>query len=202
MKKFPGGAAVDYDEVRDSIDSGDLLMCSGDSYFSKMIQWATDSCWSHSAFVLRVDQIDRVMVMESVESIGVRTVPLRNYLENYNGAGQAYPGGVVVMRHQEFDRKATLERLAGFGQFAVDQLGYPYDNRQIASIAAKIMSGLISKRERKGLNIEANAYICSEYVWHCYKRLGIHIKKNPRGYVAPSDLAEDDNMELRYVLQR
>lgn len=52
-----------------------------------MIQRATRSVWSHVAFVMRVDSIDRVMVLESREPIGVRTVPLRTYLADYDDEG-------------------------------------------------------------------------------------------------------------------
>ena len=47
---------------------------------SQMIQAATDSIWSHVAFVVRLEVIDRIMVLESLEPVGVRTVPLSKYL--------------------------------------------------------------------------------------------------------------------------
>ena len=49
-----------------------------------MIQAATGSIWSHVGFLMRLDEIDRIMVLESVEPLGFRTVPLRNYLTDYD----------------------------------------------------------------------------------------------------------------------
>ncbi len=37
---------------------------------------------------MRLDEIDRVMVLESIEGKGVRTVPLSEYVKNFKGTGQ------------------------------------------------------------------------------------------------------------------
>ena len=79
-----------YIELRESIRSGDILLCSGNSAISNMIKKATGSSWSHVAFILRLDYIDRILVLECVESIGVRAIPLRNYVCDYNGSGRAF----------------------------------------------------------------------------------------------------------------
>ena len=85
MEPFPAFEIKEYKNCRNDIKSGDILLCSGDSFFSNMIKQVTHSVWSHVAFILRVDIIDRIMVLESVESIGVRTVPLSSYVSDYNG---------------------------------------------------------------------------------------------------------------------
>ena len=141
LKTFPQRAPVDYDQFRPNIQSGDLLFCSGSGYFSQMIQRATKSAWSHVAFVMRLDDVDRVMVLESVEPQGVRTVPLSKYLRNYDNKNNPYPGGVLIARHADFKDKVTPQRLHRFGQFAVDLFGYPYDRDEIAKIAYRIMTG-------------------------------------------------------------
>jgi hypothetical protein len=43
VKKFPGQAEVDYDTIRHKIRSGDILTCSGNAWFSKLNQHASDS---------------------------------------------------------------------------------------------------------------------------------------------------------------
>ena len=111
-KRFPKGTAVDYDQFRPRIQSGDLLLCSGSGWLSRIIQKSTGSIWSHVGFVMRLDAIDRVMVLESVESIGVRTVPLRKYLLDYDNQNHPYPGGIVIARHSGF---ATPRNLKLFG---------------------------------------------------------------------------------------
>ena len=170
-----------------------------------MIQRATDSVWSHVAFVMRVDSIDRVMVLESREPIGVRTVPLRTYLADYDDEvrGRPYPGGMALARHRAFKEGAPSDAsLRRLGRFAADLLGYPYDKDEIAKIAARIVAGFLpfTKAEERALKHDRE-YICSEYVFECYKTLGIEIEHDRRGFVAPADFARASEVDLVAVLK-
>ncbi len=201
--KFPTNKAVDYKDFRKNIQSGDILLCSGSGFFSKMIQRATKSCWSHVGFVMRLDAIDRVMVLESVEPLGIRTVPLSKYLTDYDSKGNPYKGGFVLLRHSNFAEKAKQKNMDKFGQFAVDLFGYPYDNKEIAKIAARIATSWLpfSNAEKKELKRDRE-YICSEYVWECYNHLGIKIKHDRKGFIAPADFAKQKEISLVCVLKK
>lgn len=166
VRRFPRNQVENYESFRPNIESGDLLLCSGSKAFSRIIQAGTKSVWSHVGFVMRLDAIDRVMVLESVESVGVRTVPLRKYLTDYdNSMGNPYPGGMVIARHKDFAAKADTMKLNKLGQFAVDLFGYPYDTEEIARIAARIAASYIpfTNKDKKALK-RNREYICSEYV--------------------------------------
>lgn len=203
IKKFPEERAVNYDQFRAQIKTGDILLCSGSGWFSKLIQSATDSIWSHVGFVMRLDALDRVMLLESVEPLGVRTVPLSKYLSDYDSEQNPYPGGIALARHDHFAATATDAKLRRFGQFAVDLFGYPYDKDEIAKIATRIASSKLpfSSKDRKALEPDRE-YICSEYVWECYKSLGIDIPNDKRGFVAPSDFAGTKEINLLAVLKK
>lgn len=188
VKTFPQMRAKSYESLRSSIQSGDLLLCSGTATFSKMIQRATGSVWSHVAFILRLDAIQRVMVLESVESIGVRTVPLSHYVRDYRGDGKGYPGKLLLGRHRDF-ANVSEKRRQRMAKFAVDHLGYPYDRDEILRIAARIgmrLFGFTAKEVKRD-----REYICSEYAWECYKKVRIEIPYNPAGFIAPADFARD-----------
>ena len=202
LKRFPAKAAVDYDTFRGEIQSGDLLLCAGSGVFSRLIQRATGSIWSHVGFVMRLESIDRVMVLESLEPLGVRTVPLRKYLTDYDSQGNAYPGGLVLARHDAFAASANEGTLRMFGQFAVDLFGYPYDKDEIARIAARIVASFLpfSGKDKKAIKRDRE-YICSEYAWECYNALGIRIEPNPKGFVAPADFAASKEVQLQAVLK-
>ncbi|MEW6593719.1 MAG: YiiX/YebB-like N1pC/P60 family cysteine hydrolase [Thermodesulfobacteriota bacterium] len=202
VKSFPKEQPVNYDAFRSQIQTGDILLCSGSGWFSKMIQGSTESVWSHVGFVMRLDSIDRVMVLESVEPLGVRTVPLSKYLTDYDSDRHPYPGGLILARHQEFQAKAKAKALTRFGQFAVDLFGYPYDKDEIAKIAARIMASKIpfSAKDKKALAPDRE-FICSEYAYECYKSIGIEIDYDPRGFVAPADFARTPEVSLVAVLQ-
>ncbi len=202
LKSFPRREVDDYSSVRDLIRSGDVLICSGSGWFSRMIQRATESIWSHVAFVIRLDMIDRIMVLESVEPLGVRTVPLSKYLTDYDSKGNPYPGRLAIIRHREFASKVSKVKLKRMGQFAVQLFGYPYDKDEIAKIAARISASFLpfSQKEKKALNRDRE-FICSEYVWECYRSVGIKIPYDKRGFIAPADFAKAKEFQLRFVLK-
>lgn len=198
MAQFPKLNARTYDDARQDIRNGDVLMASGSYMFSKLIQKATNSCWSHVAFVMRLDEIDRVMVLESIEGKGVRTVPLSEYVKNFEGTGQGYNGRLAIGRHQSFAAQATPAKLRAMAQFAVDRFARPYDEEEIARITARIVGSFIGFK--KGEIKRNEEYICSEYVFECYKQLGLNIAHNKLGFVAPADFANDANMQLLWEL--
>jgi Permuted papain-like amidase enzyme, YaeF/YiiX, C92 family len=177
--------AMAYDRFRPLARDGDIMLCSGSAVFSTLIQKATGSIFSHVGFVMWLRSIDRLMVLESVESIGVRTVPISNYLSDYSGSGKPYPGRVLIARH---DDVAGAPPSPDFSRYAIDRFGYPYDKDEIIRIAAHIAGrGLLA-----GGNLQdAREYICSEYAAACFRSLGIAIRQQDPGFVAPSDFAAD-----------
>lgn len=187
IDQFPTVATSTYEQLRPQIRSGDILLCSGNSFFSNLIQKATNSIWSHVAFILRLESINRIMVLESVESIGVRTVPLSSYVQNYNGTDQGYPGKVLIARHSQLNA-AQIPHLS---RTAIDLLGYPYDKEEILRIAARLSSKAFGMTMPKDDSIgQDHAYICSEYAYVCYQSIGITIDYDPAGFVAPADFAK------------
>ncbi len=182
--------AADYQSIRAQINNGDLLLCSGNGAFSDLIKKGTDSIWSHVAFILRLDSIDRVMVLESVESQGVRTVPLSNYVYDYKD-GKGYDGQLLIARHDGFPAGAdvaTSDQLKAMAKFAVDRFGYSYDVDEIVKIATRIATG---GAFNNGVLQRDREYICSEYAEECYKRFGVTIPPDRRGFIAPADFAKE-----------
>lgn len=201
--KFPQDAVSDYDKTRKNLQNGDVLICSGTGVFSSMIQQATGSIWSHVAFVLRLESIDRIMLLESVEPIGVRTVRLSKYLEDYGNDGKPYPGGMAIIRNKKFANTVGQKKLTELAQYAVDQFGYPYDKDEIAKIAARILASKVPFKKRQLKKIEPDReFICSEYVARCYEQVGLDIQWNQLGFVAPSDFAADPDFDLVAILKQ
>ncbi len=204
VARFPDAAVADYhQEVRQQLKNGDVLLCSGSGVFSAMIQQATGSVWSHVAFVLRLDSIDRVMLLESVEPIGVRTVRLSKYLEDYGNDGRGYPGGMAIIRNREFATRIDAAKLKQLSQYAIDLFGYPYDKEEIAKIAARILASKVPFTSRQMRKIAPDReFICSEYVARCYEQVGLHVRWNQLGFISPADFAADENFELVAVLKK
>lgn len=186
---------VQYSDLRKQVKDGDLLLCSGNATFSKLIQTATHSNFSHVGFVMWLQPLGRLMVLESVESIGVRSVPLSSYLQDYNGSGTAYPGRFLIARHSGIGNGALS---AGFAKFAIDMLGHSYDQDEIVRIAAHVAScGLLDDGDLQ----DVGKFICSEYVAACYRTLNVTITKGNCGFTAPSDFAKDTNVSAVALLK-
>ncbi len=199
MTAFPALEKRNYQDIRGSLISGDLLFASGEYMFSKLIQKASSSCWSHVALVMRLNEMDRVMVFESVEGKGVRTIPLADYVNNFEGSSRGYQGRLAIGRHQHFASLATPSSLRAMAQFAVDRFGLPYDNEELARITARIASSALGFKS--GEIAPGKDYICSEYVYECYKQIGLDVPFDRRGFIAPADFVEDPNIELLWEVE-
>lgn len=185
MERFPNIQSHFYKNIRKQIRSGDILLCSGSSPFSTLIQKATNSVWSHVAFILRVDVIDRVMVLESVESIGVRTIPLSSYVSDYNASGTGYPGKVMLARHAGIAAK----QMAKFSRAAINFLGYPYGTDEIVRIATRISMHALGLHALEPEHSKKREFICSEYAYACFQSIGVHIGQERDGFITPADFA-------------
>lgn len=74
-----------YEKIRDYLQTGHIFFSSGSYTFSGIIQKLTKSVWSHVAIVYKDEQLGRVMVLEAEPYVGIRLIPLSNYLRNYKG---------------------------------------------------------------------------------------------------------------------
>jgi len=173
-----------YSELRAKLKSGDLLFTSGDYLVSKAIQKVTGSPWSHVGIVFRIDSIDRILLLESVEDMGVRFAPLSKYLLDYEDK-KPYKGRVVLARCED----VTANTVASLSTFGIDELTQPYDKGEIAKILARITLG-IGKKEKD------REYICSELVYECFSHAGREFAYNPKGFISPEDVWLDKKVSL------
>jgi hypothetical protein len=176
------------DAVEAVVQTGDLFLCSGHAAMSKLIRFATRSTWSHVAIAVRVDSIERVLVCESVEKIGVRALPLRTFLLGVGGR-KPYRGQVLLARHATLNA-AGAEAKHRMIDGAFDQLGDPFAARDLIKIATRIIVGSANRRMPSVLKAD-NEYICSEYAALCFSKAGVKIPWDGRGFIAPCDFAQD-----------
>lgn len=183
-KEIKALPVLPYSDVRSKLKSGDIFFASGDHLIAKAIQKMTGSPWSHVGIVLRLDSIDRVLLLESVEDMGVRFAPLSKYLRDYEH-GKPYKGLAVLARSKD----VTSETIKGLSNFGIDELTQPYDKDEIAKIMARITLG-IGRKERD------REYICSELVYECFARAGKEFAYNPKGFISPEDIWVDEKLSL------
>ena len=183
-----------YKEIRDEVRDGDILLCSATDVFSRLIRWATRSPWSHCAIAFRIEEIDRVLVLEAVEKLGVRCVPLSDFLRRTSGGIEPYPGDIVLARHKGLSAKSRARPMKKMAEFAFDRLGDKFSKGEMNKIALRIVVGRLNRHMPRSLGPD-DEFICSEYVARCYKALGIEFPWDGLGFMAPADIARDPRLE-------
>src|ERR1700743_809263 len=112
-----------YAQVRKLVQDGDLFLCQGNDPFSKLIRWSTKSPWSHIAIAFRIDSLDKVIVIESVQNIGVRAVDLAEVCSRDSTGKSPYPGKILLARHNAYGGGPEDPKVRKMAEFAFDHLG-------------------------------------------------------------------------------
>jgi hypothetical protein len=183
-----------YEDLRPQVQNGDLLLFSSNMGFSRLIEWATGSAWSHVGLIYRMPEIDRLIVLESIERVGVHAVALSKIVDG-DARRMPYPGTLLVARHEDFSKVVNSDALRKMSQFAVDRFGDPYAIGEVYKIAFRILLGVAPLRLPKLLSAN-DEFICSEYVARCYDELGLTFAWNGRGFLAPADIARDPKISV------
>ncbi|HMU72525.1 MAG TPA: YiiX/YebB-like N1pC/P60 family cysteine hydrolase, partial [Ferruginibacter sp.] len=85
---------IPYEKIREHLKTGHIFFSSGSYTFSGIILNLTRSTWSHVAVIYKDEELGRVLVLEAEPSIGIRLIPLSNYLKNYKGTRRPYKGQI------------------------------------------------------------------------------------------------------------
>lgn len=192
-EEFEALTPVAYSDARSSMQTGDILLFHSLGFPSDVIEHFTDSLWSHAAFVWNMKDIDRVLLLESVDTYGVRALALSNRINGSSASPKPYPGGLLLVRHSQFPVDADPKVIGKMTRFAIDRLGYPYSPTELGKIGLRIAAGLVGQTLPGHLEPE-NAYVCSEYVAKCYAELGLNLAPDSLGFIAPGDIARDPNV--------
>ncbi len=183
-----------YSALRHAVRDGDVLLCSATDSFSRLIRWATKSPWSHVAIAYRLEEIDRVIVLECVEKIGVRAVPLSSFISRTSEGVHPYPGQILLARHSAMAAKSRREPWKKIAGFAFDRLGDRFAPGEILKIGLRIVVSRFRRRLHPSLGPK-NEFICSEYVARCFKTVGVEIRWDGLGFIAPADIANDPRVQ-------
>ena len=178
---------IAYAKARAMVQDGDLLLCSATDPFSRLIRWSTKSPWSHIAIAYRIPSLDRVMVFEAVEKLGVRSVPLSRFISMTSGGIHPYPGKILLARDQRLEPLPDKKKKAMY-DFAFGCLGDRFAAGEILKIGGRLVLGRSGKKMPHFLGAK-DEFICSEYVAKCYGKAGLKIPWDGLGFVGPGDFA-------------
>lgn len=133
----------------------------GNSVIGKLIRWQTRGDYSHASFLLPTG-----LFVEAREFIGVRA--LRHMPE--------VKGEAVDL----FTVEATEEQITAISDFALEQLGKPYDYTMVARFVSR----------RPESRASSGKWFCSELVFAALAQAGIHLLRNTEAWeVSPGLLA-------------
>jgi hypothetical protein len=174
-----------YENIRDTLDTGDLLLYSGVGPVSMSIRLVTRSKWSHIGVVIRPKDFDMVCVLQSTtlskskdvisgtEVEGVQINLLSESLRDYKGD--------VAVRKLGVER--TDDMRDTISNFRREVHGRPYEERKMELLkSAYDFFG--------GANAEdLSSLFCSELVAELYQRIGLLSEEKPSNEYTPKDFA-------------
>lgn len=180
-----------YNKIRAELKSGDLLFFSGDHWLSSLIRGRSRSAWSHMGIVVRLEEMNRVFLVESVLGNGVRMVPMSNVFNDYEGNQKPYVGRVAWARHQSLSTDTIKTRI--IKEFCLDNLTKQYDNWEYFRIAWRTLLG------SKEL-FHDDKFTCSEFVYEAFKFAGITLPKERGYFISPGAFWRLDEVEMKGVM--
>jgi hypothetical protein len=189
-----------YSQARPQLRTGDIVLFHSSGVPSELIEHFTGSLWCHAAMVWNIQgDTNRVLLLESVDTFGVRALRMSSKVNGCPPSPAPYPGKLLVVRHKALANGMSDAQAHAMTEFAVDRLGYPYSPTELVKIGLRIAAGLVGETLPGHLQ-PGNAYVCSEYVAACLKAAGIDLAFDPKGFLAPADIADDPNVAALFSL--
>lgn len=175
----------DYETERNNFQTGDLIFFSGNHWLSDLIRWRSKAPWSHVGIVIRIDEINRVFLAESIIEVGVRLIPLSFVVKNYDGHKNPYDGRVGWTR---FEGLTEQEKLS-IKDFCMDNLSKQYDRKEYWRVFWRTIVG-------KEKIFHDDKYSCSEYIFEAFKEANIRLKYEIGDFISPGSIWRNDKIKF------
>lgn len=163
------------------IETGDVLLFSGRSWWSRCIRARTRSKWSHVGIAVRLltplSIATRCYVIEAIEGHGVRVVPFASWLK--------WDGEI-----QRLQPALNGEQRLDVVRFALHHWGCPYSSPlQFVRSFGLLTTWLCRCLGLTKFDIERRRFFCSELVAGALHAAGCKLPKPPAA-MSPADIAE------------
>ncbi len=178
-----------YESLRDDFQTGDLIFFSGNHWLSNLIRIRSKGAWSHVGIVVKIEEINRLFLVESILEVGVRMIPLSFLLKNYDGHYHHYNGRVSWARYETL----TPDEALAVKEFALDNLSKQYDKKEYYRILWRTIVG-------KEKVFHDDKYTCSEYVREAFKHAGIYLKYERGDFISPAAIWSNPEIEFKAMI--
>lgn len=179
---------VAYDDARQQIQDGDVLLYRGLSLASSVIRWATGSPYSHAG--LAVWWNGRLMVLEAVGK-GVVVTPLSANVRGYHGDVEWFASTETI----------TPEERQRLVEVAQKELGKEYATWKAILLGIRRLLG--SGIDRRDTVRRERKLFCSLYVASVYNAIGRDLTKGiSDAFTSPADIARSPLLRRIAALKR
>jgi len=178
-----------YEINRDDFQTGDLIFFSGNHWLSNLIRLRSKGAWSHVGIVIKLEEINRLFLVESILEVGVRMIPLSLLLKNYDGHYHHYNGRIAWARYEHLSSEQALT----IKEFALDNLSKQYDKKEYYRILWRTIVG-------KEKVFHDDKYTCSEYVREAFKHAGIYLKYERGDFISPSAIWSNQEIGIKSII--
>jgi Permuted papain-like amidase enzyme, YaeF/YiiX, C92 family len=176
-------------DVRENLKTGDLIFFSGYHWLSGLIRWRTKSGFSHVGMVVKLDEIDKVFLIESVIGNGVRIIPFSAIFLDYEGHQKGYNGRVMLASNSLL----TAEKRTILKEKSLDFLTRQYDKKEYIRVFWRMIVGKMRiYPDRK--------FTCSELIYECYKAAGIKLEYESGDSISPGVLYRNESIVFKEAL--
>jgi hypothetical protein len=181
-----GAPRLRYRDVRDRIETGDLLLYRGTGVISALIRWGSRSEYSHCGVAAWWGH--RLLVFQAARR-GVEVLPASRAVWQYAGRVDWWSVRPALRPH--LDRPRLLDE-------CVAALGTPFGFGALAVYAGRTV---LDRLEGDDDERDPTAMFCSWYVSRCFRQAGLnlcHIK--PDDCTSPGHIARSGAVIFRGVL--
>lgn len=189
-----------YQDIRDQLKTGDILLFSGKSGISDGIKFFTLSKWSHVGMVYRfespLDPKGSIFCWESTTlsniedadtgklTKGVQRVELSERLERCFAQG-------YEINVRRLSKALTDEMVVALNNFRHEVSGRPYEKNKIELIKAAWDGPLGENKE------DLSSLFCSELVAEAYQRMELLNENTPSDEYIPKDFSSERRLQLQ-----
>jgi hypothetical protein len=175
---------------------GDALLFEGTHPYSRVIERYTNSRYSHVAIVAGVmpnsgfrPDLNRVLIVEALESKGVRIYPLDRYLRECEQEG---------CKVDWYSLKTPRSIRNQIVAYAISQVGDEYALGQVAWSFLRLPQ-VLRKLFRLPTYVQKHHWFCSQLASACLAKAEFEIPKMP-ALMTPEDVSELPYLEFRETL--
>ncbi len=172
--------------IRDTLNTGDIVLFSGRGFVSTAIKCISCSKWSHVGMVVKSAELGAVLLWETttlskIKDInfddvrqGVQLVPLSERIRQYEGE--------IAVRKLQAERSPFMLRQLALLREEVK--GRPYEDNYL-ELVRSVYDGAMGENEE-----DLSSLFCSELIAEAYQRMGLlHDADLPSNELTPADFS-------------